>query len=461
MPFDNAVLIDPAPTTVPLAHILGALSYALDLTEGQPPGHCMRSTWIGVHVGRAMGLPPEDIANLYFSVLLKDLGCSSNAARIAALYGSDDLCFKRDSKRLGDDKRQALRFILDHTALDAGLVDRIRTTFKVVKNAGSIVQELIETRCERGAAIARQLRFPTVVADAIFHLDERWDGAGRPHGLRGAEIPLYSRIALLSQVVDVFRTASGALAACDVVTARTGDWFDPEVASAFHDVARDQAFWNTLASPHLDRAVLGLEPARRVVTTDDTYLDDIAAAFARVVDAKSPYTSGHSNRVAEFTDLIAEQMGMAPVGRQRLRRAALLHDVGKLGVSNTILDKAGKLDEAEWRAMRQHAAHSESILARISAFAELAEIGGAHHERLDGRGYPRGIANSQIGALTRIVSVADVCDALTADRPYRAAMAPDRMLSIMSSDVGKAFDPACFEALRTLVTGGRLVAERG
>jgi HD-GYP domain-containing protein (c-di-GMP phosphodiesterase class II) len=180
-----------------------------------------------------------------------------------------------------------------------------------------------------------------------------------------------------------------------------------------------------------------------------------------VVDAKSPYTSGHSNRVAAFTALIAEHMGVAPAALQRLRRAALLHDVGKLGVSNAILDKPGKLDNAEWGAMREHALHSESILGRIPAFAELAEIGGAHHERLDGRGYPRGIEGGQIGALTRIVSVADVCDALTADRPYRAAMAPDRMLSIMSSDVGKAFDPACFEALRTLAAEGRLVAERG
>ena len=394
-------------------------------------------------------------------MLLKDLGCSSNAARIAELYCTDDLCFKRDSKTLGDDKGQALRFILGHTAVGAGLMERIRTTFKVVRDAGPIVQGLIETRCERGAAIARQLRFSGAVAEAIFHLDEHWDGAGRPQGLQGSAIPLFSRIALLPQVVDVFRTSSGPLAACDAVTARTGEWFDPEVAAAFHGVARDRAFWAALESPQLDRAVLALEPARRLVTTDDTYLDDIAGAFARVVDAKSPYTSGHSNRVADFTDLIATHMGVDPLVRQRLRRAALLHDVGKLGVSNTILDKPGKLDEAEWLAMRQHAVHSENILMRIPAFAELAEIGGAHHERLDGKGYPRGMEGAQIGSLTRIVSVADVCDALTANRPYRAAMAPEKMLSIMGAEVGTAFDPACLEALRDLVASERLIATVG
>jgi len=197
-----------------------------------------------------------------------------------------------------------------------------------------------------------------------------------------------------------------------------------------------------------------------MVAADDAYLDDIADAFAQVIDAKSPYTSGHSRRVAGFTELVAEHVGLDAASRRRLKRAALLHDVGKLGVSNTILDKPGKLNDSEWQAMRQHAVHSERILSRIPAFAELAEIGGAHHERLDGKGYPRGIDASAIGLTTRIVSVADVCDALTADRPYRAAMAPDAMLAIMMKDSGTAFDPACLVALRELAADGRLEAMR-
>jgi HD-GYP domain-containing protein (c-di-GMP phosphodiesterase class II) len=455
MPFDSPAGAD-APASVPLAHILGALSHALDLTEGQPPGHCMRATWIGVQIGQALGLCAGDIANLYYAVLLKDLGCSSNAARIAALYGTDDLCFKRDSKQLGDDKLQALRFILDHTASGAGLLQRVRTTFNVIRNADPIVQDLIETRCERGASIARRLRFTPAVTEAIFHLDEHWDGSGRPAGLAGDAIPLFSRIALLAQVADVFRTSAGPVAASDAIDARVGTWFDPEVAAAFHTVARDPAFWTTLALPTIDNAVLSLAPGQQLVSADDGYLDDIAAAFAQVVDAKSPFTRGHSDRVAAFTDRLAEHMGVAPLVRQRLRRAALLHDVGKLGVSNAILDKPGALDEREWVSMRQHAVHSERILSRIPAFAELAEIGGSHHERLDGTGYPHRLAGSQIGFLTRIVSVADVCDALTADRPYRAAMAPDRMLAIMGADVGRAFDPACFAALKALAENERL-----
>ena len=446
MPLDDVAV----QATIAPSQVLSALSYALDMTEGQPPGHCLRSCWIGVHVGRALGLPAPAIADLYYGILLKDLGCSSNAARIAQLYGTDDLAFKRESKRLGDRTGPALQFILRHTSRRTGMLERIRSTIHVCRNAGDIVQDLIETRCERGASIAKQLRFGPAVAEAIRCLDERWDGSGRPAGLRGEAIPLYARIALLSQVVDVFHSVNGMEAACAEVAARRGTWFDPAVVAAFLGVARDPVFCATLGSPDLEAAVLALDPTGPEIATDDDYLDDIAAAFAGVVDAKSPFTHGHSARVAGLTDRIAAHMGMPAMDRRRLVRAALLHDVGKLGVSNAILDKPGRLDEAELVDIRRHPASSEHILGRIPAFKDLARIGGAHHERLDGKGYPRGLTASAIGLTTRIVTAADVCDALSADRPYRAALPPERMLGIMKEDVGTAFDPACFEALAAL-----------
>ena len=191
-----------------------------------------------------------------------------------------------------------------------------------------------------------------------------------------------------------------------------------------------------------------MEPAQELKTVDDDYLDDIAAAFAQVIDSKSPYTSGHSERVTFFTDLIAEEMGLAEEQRRWLRRAALLHDIGKLGVSNSILDKAGKLDPDEWVAMQMHAVYSETILSRITAFAGLAEIAGAHHERLDGKGYPRGLKGDEIALETRIITTSDIFDALTADRPYRAAMPVAKAMAIMAETVGTAIDADCFAALR-------------
>ncbi|MBU2105942.1 MAG: HD-GYP domain-containing protein [Alphaproteobacteria bacterium] len=434
-------------TEVRLAEILGALSRALDLTEGQPPGHCVRCCWIGVSVGRQLGLGEVELKDLYYALLLKDLGCSSNAARICDLYLADDLSFKKDFKLVDGSLPQVLRFVLSHTGANTDLAQRFRSIIAILQNGGEIARSLIETRCQRGAEIAQQMRFSEPVARAILDLDEHWDGGGKPVGLAGKDISLFARIALLAQVVDVFHASAGRKAALAEARHRSGGWFDPAIVAAFESAAQSQDFWETLASDDLEAQVLEMEPGRQALLADEDYLDDIAEAFARVIDAKSPFTSGHSERVAVFTDLIAEEMGYDHQRRRWLKRAALLHDIGKLGVSNSVLDKPGKLDEAEWAAVRRHAELSEQILSRIAAFADLSKVAGAHHERLDGKGYPRGLRAEAIDLDTRIISTADVFDALTADRPYRAAMPVSKALAILREGAGTSHDPLCVEML--------------
>jgi HD-GYP domain-containing protein (c-di-GMP phosphodiesterase class II) len=436
---------------IKLAELISALSYSLDMTEGQPAGHCVRCCWIGMHIGRELGLPEPALWELYYTLLLKDLGCSSNAARICELYLTDDLVFKRGFKTVGDSLPQVLAFVFKHTGLKAPLAERFRSVMTILRDGPSIAQELIATRCQRGADIARLLRFPDGVATAIYSLDEHFNGMGKPDRLAGEAIPVSARIALLSQVIDVFHTADGADAALAEVTARAGSWFDPRHVAAFTRVAASAGFWRTLASSEVDDAVLALEPAGEHTPLDDDYLDDIAAAFGQVVDTKSPYTSGHSMRVALYTDLIAEQLGLSAERRRWLKRGALLHDVGKLGVSNSVLDKAGSLDREEWAAVRLHAGYTEEILSRIGAFAELGKIAGAHHERLDGGGYPRGLTGDQILLETRIITTADIFDAITAARPYRGAIPVPKALEMMAQTVGTALDPDCFAALQRAV----------
>lgn len=431
-----------------LAELISALSHALDITEGQPPGHCVRCCWIGMHVGRAIGMNDDALWGLYYTLLLKDLGCSSNAARICELYLADDLSFKHDFKTVGDSLPSVLNFVLKHTGLKAGLAERFRSVLTIMREGDEIAQELIATRCQRGAEIARLLRFPESVARGIYSLDEHYNGQGRPERLAGEDIPLFSRIALLAQVIDVFHTAGGPAAALDEVRGRAGRWFDPQLVAAFEQLAEDDALWAMLGSSDVDAAVLELEPASHVVELDDDYLDDIAAAFGQVVDSKSPYTSGHSVRVALYTDMIAETLGLSPERRRWLKRGALLHDVGKLGVSNSVLDKPGKLDADEWVAVQAHAAYTEAILSRIGAFSELARVSAAHHERLDGKGYPRGVMADEICLETRIITTADIFDAITAERPYRGAVPIPKTLEIMAENVGTAIDPQCFEALK-------------
>lgn len=437
--------------SISLPELVGAFSYALDLTEGQPEGHCLRACWVGMHVGKEIGLDANALADLYYTILLKDLGCSSNAARICELYKADDLAFKQGFKTIGTSLAATIHFVATRTATQSPWRERAGAIGNIFRNGDNIAQEMIVSRCTRGADIARQLRFGEAIADGIYRLDEHWDGSGRPGHLRGDAIPVLAQIALLGQVVDVFFRHAGRAAATDEIARRAGVWFDPALAASFASVASSDQFWNELASPFLEARLLGLAPRHQVRLVDEDFLDDIAAAFGQVVDAKSPFTAGHSSRVAQICDQIAEEMGVGPSRRRWLRRGALLHDIGKLGVSNAILDKPGPLGDAEWAEMRDHAAHTQRILGRIGVMQDLAPIAAAHHERLDGKGYPLGLTDHEIRRETRIITTCDFYDALTADRPYRDAMSVKEALAVIEGEVGKAIDGDCFEALRAVV----------
>ena len=432
-----------------LAEVLSALTYALDITEGQPQGHSVRCCWIGLLLAEELKFNDQQTWELYYTLLLKDLGCSSNAARVCELYLADDLNFKKDFKLVNGSLPQALRFVMSHTGLQAGMAERFRAIINIFQNGGEISRELVETRCTRGADIARKMRFSEPVAQGIHDLDEHWDGSGKPEGKSGTEISIYARIALLAQVVDIFHMSGGEDVARKEIENRSGTWFDPVLTKAFRTIASRPSFWDAMEDDDLRSSILELEPINSTINFDEDYLDDIAEGFAQVVDAKSPFTKGHSERVALFTDMIAEQLKLSAPHRRWLKRAALLHDIGKLGVSNSILDRPSKLDEAEWVIMRNHATETETILSRISVFKDMAPIAGAHHERLDGKGYPKNLKASDITLESRILAVADIFDALTADRPYRAAMPMAKALAIMNEDVGKAIDQTCFDALKT------------
>ena len=201
-----------------------------------------------MHIGQQAGLPQNELWELYYTLLLKDLGCSSNAARICELYLTDDLQFKRDFKTVGDSLPQVLSFVFSHTGLKAGLAERFRSVLGILRNGSEIAHELIATRCQRGAEIARLLRFPEAVSSGIYSLDEHYNGKGKPAALAGDAIPMYARIALLAQVIDVFHTADGRKAALTEARARAGIWFDPRLVESFEAVAQDEQFWTMLAS---------------------------------------------------------------------------------------------------------------------------------------------------------------------------------------------------------------------
>ncbi len=432
-----------------LSEVIGALSYALDLTEGLPAGHCIRVCWIGMNIGTRVGLPVRTLSNLYYTLLLKDIGCSSNAARVCELYGSDDLAVKSRFRQIDTQSiSQLTRFVLANLAPNAPLRKRVGKLVHLAIHGRTLSRELITSRCERGAGIAARIGFSMPVADAIRRLDEHWNGGGNPAGAAGTEIPIESRIALLSQVAEVFHAISGPREALEQVKRRSGTWFDPSLVQAFESVAATSDLWNMLKDSGLEMHVRTLEPQPLIQYVDEPQIDQIAQGFADVIDSKSPYTNGHSHRVADYALAIGRQFGINPAEARWLKRLGLLHDIGKLGVSNSILDKPGKLDEQEWARVRLHPVFSEQILDRVSVFASMAFSAGSHHERLDGKGYPRGLKGAEIPQVVRILTTADVFDALTSDRPYHPGRGIAEALAIMEKDRGVAFDPDCLDALK-------------
>jgi HD-GYP domain-containing protein (c-di-GMP phosphodiesterase class II) len=431
-----------------LAEVIGALSHALDITEGQPPGHCQRCCWIGFHIGCELRLTETELRELYYTLLLKDAGCSSNAERLCELYAHDDLRTKHDFAQVDTNSlKQLASFVLTHAAPGAGLGSRLSHVLNLMRHGEQLADELVMARCERGAQVARQLGFPDTVAAGIQSLDEHWDGRGRPQRHRSDDIPLGSRIALLAQVADVFYQVGGASAARNEVLRRSGSWFDPRVVDAFLRVAQEPGFWTVMAAEDFESRLCALEPSRQILDPTESRLDAIALAFAQIVDAKSHFTFGHSERVGNYAAILATSMGFSARRTAWVRRAGLLHDLGKLGVSNTILDKPGRLSADEWASVKRHPALTEEILARIGPFRELARVAGAHHERLDGCGYPRGLNDIDISLETRMITTADIFDALTAARPYRAALSIDEALIIMERERGRGIDSLCLDAL--------------
>ena len=433
--------------SIRLSEVVGALSHALDVTEGEPPGHALRSCLVGMRLAQEIGLDAEARSDLFYALLLKDAGCSANSARMAALFGADDHNAKHTSKRVDWAGRlPAFMWSLRTVAPDGTLRDRGRR-LKAIKDEGEVTRRLMQARCDRGAEIALLIGLSTETAEAIRALDEHWDGRGQPRGLRGEEIPLLARIVCLAQTVEIFHAAGGVRGLWDMARKRSGGWFDPALVDVLGACLRDVAFWESLA----DADVSAWEPEDRLLHADAARLDRIAVAFAGVIDAKSPWTYQHSDRASMIAASVATMLGLDAAAVSDVRRAALLHDIGKLTISNRILDKPRALNPAEVALIRRHPLVTAQILERVPGFGPLGQLASAHHERLDGEGYPRGLTADALSVPMRVLAVADVYEAVTSERPYRRAMSPEQAFGILRADAGVRLDAAVVAALEDLI----------
>ena len=437
------------PENVPLTDMLAALSFALDLTEGQPMGHALRTDLISLELAARLDLPLQVRRDIHYAALLKDAGCSSNAAAVSELFGGNDIRAKR-ARMVTDwtNEVQAAMYALEQSAPGASWFERAKRVATVARLGQNAAVRLVQIRCDRGAEIVRQLSFGAGVAEAVRALDEHWDGHGQPRGLKGEQIPLAARVLGLAQILEVFAAEGGPQAAFELVKRRSGKWFDPTVVEACRGLEPKLAKWAAMTTRELRLEVSRAEPGQAHVIAGHATLKRVAQVFAGIVDAKSPYTGAHSARVAEVAVAVASELGWSKELVEETRSAGLLHDLGKLSVPNSILDKPGALEPPEWEIMRMHALYTERILEHVKGFEWLAFASAAHHERLDGSGYCRGLEADQLPELSRVLAVADVYDALSTVRPYRHALSQPEVFAIMDRDDGRGFDSECLEALK-------------
>jgi putative nucleotidyltransferase with HDIG domain len=206
----------------------------------------------------------------------------------------------------------------------------------------------------------------------------------------------------------------------------------------------------------LDNALLDKQME---ATRNYTTLTDLIRMFAKAVDERTNYLRGHSDRVADYSADIAREMGIGSDEAERIRLAALLHDIGTLGIEDAIVRKEAPLTPEEFEIVKAHTVKGASILRPIEALADLIPGVELHHESLDGQGYPYGLRGEQIPMMARIIAVADSFDAMTTARPYQAAMDADYVLEVLNRLAGKRYDPSAVNALIALVRRGKIVVK--
>jgi HD-GYP domain-containing protein (c-di-GMP phosphodiesterase class II) len=447
---------EPVTGRLRLADLLAGLSVASDLGFGLPPETAMRACVVGTALARRMGLPEEEVADVFYATLLLHVGCGALSHETAALFG-DELRLMRGvaETNVADpaDVEATLVPLVTHgmsAPAAAGLVSRL------VEHGESFPRMYDTGSCEVASATARRLGLGEGAARAIEDMDEWWAGGWVPRGLRGDEIALSGRVARAAAEAAHIAGLRGAERAVQALRERSGTILDPAVVGAFAAGADELLAEATTGDPR--ERLLAVEP-EPVVEVPATGLPAVAAAFGDLADLKTPFTHGHSRGVAGLAVGAARGLRLDAQATARVEVAALLHDVGRASVSNVIWEKPAELTHAEWEHVRMHAYHSERILAGSAALEPMARLAGMHHERLDGSGYHRGSGAREIAVECRILAAADAFHAMTQERPHRVALAPERAADELTRDARAGrLDGDCAAAV--LESAGQRVARR-
>ncbi len=340
--------------------------------------------------------------------------------------------------------------MLRYVAADEPIPTRVLRLVDILRGRGDL-EEQMQGVCEVAPRLAARLGMSRQVGQALRCRLERWDGRG-PQGLRGDEIPLIARITHICMVLVRFYQSEGREAAEEAARRKRGTVFDPEVVDGFLRASRSDLFWAGLSAPDLWDTILELEPESPARSIGEERIEDVALVFADFAELKTAHKAGHARSTADIAGAVAEKMGLPQSSVSMIRRAALVHDIGEVGIPGRILVKEGALEEWEVEQVRLHPHYTERILSRVPALLPVATIAGAHHEWVNGQGYHRGLSGSRIPVGARILALADAFQELVEGRPGHPGVDTDEALGTLSEETGSRFDPECCEAL-SQVTG--------
>src|SRR6201997_882449 len=385
---------------------------------GLPMEHVLRQCFISMRLADRVNLDAADRGVVYYTALLAWVGCHVDAYEQAKWFG-DDLALKADYR--GVDFAGPIasgRFMVEHFGAGLPPVERAKLGVELVRTGRPRRLAAMARHCHAASELAARLGLGERVRHSVVQTYERWDGKGAPAGAKGEEILTTARIVNLADVVEVFYRMGGSAGATDVARQRSGPQFDPTVVDMFCTSAAE--LFAELDAVTTWRAVIADEPGLTAWLSYAEF-DTALEAIADFVDLKSPYTIGHSRGVAELAAAAATECGLPTDEIQLVRRAGLVHDLGRLGVSNAIWDKQGPLTAAEFERVRLHPYLTQRILASSAHLAPLGALAVEHHERLDGSGYPRGLTGNATTIPSRILAVADAYKTRVEPRPHRPA----------------------------------------
>ena len=430
------------------AELLCALSYGSGLAAAERMEHGTNTAFMGVQLGRALGVGAGDLEAVFYGALVKDAGCGACGAVLARYFAEDEMVPRLDLNLVDlHSPRSMAAWAMSGLRLDPGLPARLARLAAFASRCGSVAHEAMSAHCEVAADFAAGLGFGHHVQDTVHYQYERHDGRSPAFQRRAETIPRPAKILHLVLAADLVRGLSGLTgteAAAAMVSRRTGTYFDPDVAEAYLDLA--DGLWPDGDEPVPLTDVLSCAPGTPVDELPGDRRLAVCEALADFADLKSARRGPHSHTVASLAARAASRLGLSEAEQERLRRAGLVHDLGKIAVPYRLLEQAG--DDTRAAASRRggaaalaepvrlHPYYAQRILSRVRPLADLAADVGAHHERLDGSGYPLGLTAPGIPIGARVLAAADVWAERAGHGP------PD-----LTREDG--LDPACVAALRS------------